>query len=69
MYLLQHKAIRNVDIELIKNYYMENKNLAVQIKKGSKKFLGTFAVDNVDFEALYGEVHAVIGENRAGNLL
>ncbi|MCP4405559.1 MAG: sugar ABC transporter ATP-binding protein [bacterium] len=32
----------------------------------SKRFLGTLAVNNVDFEARAGEVHALIGENGAG---
>ncbi|QGP93239.1 Galactose/methyl galactoside import ATP-binding protein MglA [Neomoorella glycerini] len=39
---------------------------ALQMKKVSKKFPGTLAVDNVDFEVYPGEVHALVGENGAG---
>ena len=45
---------------------MKQANLALQIKKVSKKFQGTLAVDEVDFEVRCGEVHAIIGENGAG---
>ena len=32
----------------------------------SKRFPGTLAVDNIDFELRAGEVHALVGENGAG---
>ena len=32
----------------------------------SKQFVGTLAVDNVNFDVRAGEVHALIGENGAG---
>ena len=40
--------------------------LALKMEGVSKKFPGTLAVDNVDFEVFSGEVHALIGENGAG---
>ncbi|MCK5674817.1 MAG: sugar ABC transporter ATP-binding protein, partial [Spirochaetales bacterium] len=36
------------------------------MKAVSKQFVGTLAVDNVDFNVKAGEVHALIGENGAG---
>ncbi len=41
--------------------------VALSMEKVSKRFPGTLAVDNVDFEVYAGEVHALIGENGAGN--
>jgi len=45
---------------------MAQKKLVLKIIKGSKKFLGNIAVENVDFEVYSGEVHAIVGENGAG---
>jgi len=39
---------------------------ALEMKGVSKQFVGTLAVDNVDFNVKAGEVHALIGENGAG---
>ena len=39
---------------------------ALEMKAVSKQFVGTLAVDNVDFNVKAGEVHALIGENGAG---
>jgi ribose transport system ATP-binding protein len=43
----------------------KNDNL-VQLKNITKTFPGVLAVDNVDFDLKYGEVHALVGENGAG---
>lgn len=40
--------------------------LALEMKSVGKKFPGTIAVDNVEFEVNAGEVHALVGENGAG---
>lgn len=40
--------------------------LALKMKGVSKRFPGTLAVDQVDFEVYSGEVHALVGENGAG---
>jgi len=40
--------------------------VALQMQKVSKKFPGTLAINNVDFEVRAGEVHALMGENGAG---
>jgi ABC-type sugar transport system ATPase subunit len=39
---------------------------ALEMKAVSKRFLGTLAVDRVDFLVHAGEVHALVGENGAG---
>jgi ABC-type sugar transport system ATPase subunit len=43
----------------------DNENL-LQFKDITKTFPGVVAVDNVDFDVKYGEVHALVGENGAG---
>ena len=45
---------------------VEEPVIALQMKGVSKRFPGTLAVNNVDFEVLAGEVHALMGENGAG---
>jgi ribose transport system ATP-binding protein len=42
-----------------------NQNL-LMMKNITKTFPGVVAVDNVDFDVRYGEVHALVGENGAG---
>jgi len=39
---------------------------ALEMRGVSKQFVGTLAVDDVDFNVRAGEVHALIGENGAG---
>ncbi len=41
-------------------------NIAVDMKKITKAFPGVVALDNVDFNAMRGEVHGLVGENGAG---
>ena len=45
---------------------MANQNNALEMKKVSKAFPGTLAVNEVDFCVRPGEVHALMGENGAG---
>jgi ribose transport system ATP-binding protein len=44
----------------------DNIGVALRMEGILKQYAGTLAVDNVDFEARIGEVHALIGENGAG---
>ncbi len=44
----------------------EENGSTVVMKSISKSFVGVKALDNVDFEARAGEVHALMGENGAG---
>jgi simple sugar transport system ATP-binding protein len=41
-------------------------SLAIEMRGITKRFAGVVANDGVDFEAGFGEVHALIGENGAG---
>ncbi|MCY3021593.1 MAG: sugar ABC transporter ATP-binding protein, partial [Planctomycetota bacterium] len=45
---------------------MSDDGLALRMERISKRYPGTLAVDEVDFDAEAGEVHALIGENGAG---
>ena len=40
--------------------------LAIELRGITKRFAGVVANDGVDFDARYGEVHALVGENGAG---
>jgi len=41
-------------------------SVTLHMRAISKRFPGVLAVDNVDFEAVGGEIHALLGENGAG---
>lgn len=45
---------------------MESKRTAIRMEHVTKAFTGTTAVSDVDFDAFFGEVHAIVGENGAG---
>jgi len=44
----------------------ENNNVFIELKNIKKIFPGVIALDNVDFDVRYGEIHALVGENGAG---
>lgn len=43
-----------------------NKEKLLEMKSISKQFYGVYALNEVDFELLEGEIHAICGENGAG---
>jgi len=43
-----------------------NNNVFIELKNIRKIFPGVVALENVDFDVKYGEVHALVGENGAG---
>lgn len=45
---------------------MNDKNKIIELKNITKKFSGTVALDNVDFELFEGEVLGLVGDNGAG---
>ena len=46
---------------------LENNNFAVQMKNITKKFGDFTANDNIDLDIKKGEIHALLGENGAGD--
>jgi ribose transport system ATP-binding protein len=44
----------------------ETGDLILKVEGVSKRFGGVHALENVDFDLCYGEVHALVGENGAG---
>ena len=45
---------------------IKSAHMAIKMKNVTKAFTGTIAVNDVDFDASFGEVHAIVGENGAG---
>lgn len=45
---------------------MNEKNVFIELKNIRKIFPGVVALENVDFDVRYGEVHTLVGENGAG---
>ncbi|MCL5069429.1 MAG: sugar ABC transporter ATP-binding protein [Actinobacteria bacterium] len=45
---------------------MNEKNVFIELKNIKKIFPGVVALENVNFDVRYGEVHALVGENGAG---
>jgi len=44
----------------------QNKDILIQMKEITKRFPGITANDRINFEAVKGEIHALLGENGAG---
>ncbi len=45
---------------------MNENNVFIELKNIRKIFPGVVALEDVDFDVKYGEVHAIVGENGAG---
>ncbi|CAA9443909.1 MAG: hypothetical protein AVDCRST_MAG01-01-3905, partial [uncultured Rubrobacteraceae bacterium] len=45
---------------------MEQENPVLQLRRGTKRFPGVLALDEVSFGLMPGEVRALVGENGAG---
>jgi len=45
---------------------MDENNIFIELKNIKKIFPGVVALEDVDFDVKYGEVHALVGENGAG---
>ena len=45
---------------------MSESNVFIELKKIRKIFPGVVALEDIDFDVRYGEVHALVGENGAG---
>ena len=45
---------------------MEHANLVLEVRRGTKRFPGVLALDDVSFGLMPGEVRALVGENGAG---
>ena len=45
---------------------LSNNGTMIKVENITKRFGGTLALDNVNFEIKKGEVHAIVGENGAG---